>query len=46
METVLGELATDKDRGGEALRAHILGEGTTLLKHRDSNLAGMRESSR
>jgi hypothetical protein len=34
MEAVLAELPNDKNRGGEALRAHILGERTILLERK------------
>jgi len=46
MEAVLAELPTDKNRGGEALRAHILGERTTLLERRDSSLVGVSKMAR
>jgi len=46
METILVELSIAKNRGGEALCAHILGEGTTLLGRRDSSFVGVSKMAR
>jgi len=46
MEAVLIESPIGRDRGEEALRAHILGEGITLLKRRDSYLVGVSKMAR